>query len=207
MPTRRSPSDAPRDTLAGGGQREMLRKGFHIASVAVPLMVWFAPRPAALSLLVMLVAAALGAEWARHRVRWARYQFLRRTRTMLRPHERWRVSGATYMAVAYLLAALLFPTAVAVAAMLYNGLGDAAAALAGRRFGRHRTRWGKSWEGFGAGLFTNLAAGLLLPGLPWTAALAGAATAATLEFLPLPLDDNLRVVLGGGAAAWLVIAG
>lgn len=184
----------------------MLRKGFHLASVAVPLIVWFAPRPAALSLLVVLVAAALVAEWARHRVRWARYHFLRRTRTMLRPHERWRLSGATYMAAAYLLAALLLPKPVAVVAMLYNGLGDAAAALAGRRFGRHRTPGGKSWEGFAAGLVTNMVVGLLIPGVSWTAALAGAAVAATLEFLPLPLDDNLRVVLGGGAAAWLVMA-
>jgi dolichol kinase len=88
--------------------------------------------------------------------------------------------------------------------MLYNGLGDASAALVGKRFGRHRTSWGKSWEGFAAALSVNLAIGLLLPGIPVPAALLGALAGAVLEFLPLPFDDNLRVTLGGAAAIWLL---
>jgi dolichol kinase len=139
----------------------------------------------------------------RLRLRPARYRFLRHTRTLLRVHERHRVTGATYMAVAYALAALLFPLPVAVAAMLYNGLGDAAAALVGKRYGHWRTSWGKSWEGFAAGLSVDLAVGLLLPGISLPGALLGALVAATIEFLPLPLDDNLRVTLGGGVGILL----
>ena len=59
----------------------------------------------------------------------------------------------------------LNPKPVAVAGMLYTGLGDASAALVGKRFGRHRTSWGKSWEGFAAGLATSLAVGLAVPGI------------------------------------------
>jgi dolichol kinase len=92
--------------------------------------------------------------------------------------------------------------------MLFNGLGDAAAALVGKRFGRHRTSSGKSWEGFAAGLGVNVAVALaistLAPTLPLVAALAGAFAAALLELLDLPADDNLRVTLGGGAVAFLV---
>lgn len=188
-------------------KRELSRKAFHVASTVLPLLVWLAPRELAVAVLVPTAAIALAVDLARLRLRWPRYHFLRLTRTMLRRHERRGLAGATHMAVAYALALLLFPKPVAVAAMLYNGLGDAAAALVGKRWGRHRTRWGKSWEGFGAALAVNLAVGLgigaLDPGLPLAGALVGAVAAAALELAPLPLDDNLRVTLGGGAAAWL----
>jgi dolichol kinase len=73
----------------------------------------------------------------------------------------------------------------------------------GKRYGRWRTSWGKSWEGFAAGLSVDLAVGLLLPGISLPGALLGAFVAATIEFLPLPLDDNLRVTLGGGVGILL----
>jgi dolichol kinase len=185
-------------------RRELARKAIHISSTAVPLLVWLVPRPVAIAVLVPIAIVALAIDLARHRIRPFRYQFLRRTRTMLRPHERRGLAGATWMAMAYAAAVLLFPKPVAVAAMLFNGLGDAAAALVGRRWGRRRTAWGKSWEGFAAGLATDLAVGLgmwmLAPAaVPLAGAILGAIVAASVEFAPLPLDDNVRVTLAGGA--------
>ncbi|HEX2205500.1 MAG TPA: hypothetical protein VHG91_19470 [Longimicrobium sp.] len=183
-------------------RRELGRKAIHVASVLVPLGVWIAPRWLALAVLLPGAALALGIDVARLRLRGARYLFFRTFRTLLRHHERRGLAGATYMAVAYALAALLFPRPVAVCAMLFNGLGDAAAALVGKRWGRHRTRWGKSWEGFAAGVATNAAAAsavsALDPRLWLPAALLGALAAATVELLDLPVDDNLRVTLTGG---------
>jgi dolichol kinase len=183
-------------------RREIHRKVIHLASVAVPLLVWWVPRGVALAVLVPTAAVALLIEGLRLSVRSPRYLFLRRTRTMLRARERRRLTGATYMASAYALAVLLFPTPVAVLAMLYNGVGDAVAALVGKRWGRHRLRSGKSWEGMAAGFSANLALGLLLPGIPSAPALAGALAASLLELADLPPDDNLWVTLGGGAVLW-----
>ena len=189
-------------------RRELARKAFHISSASLPLLVWLAPRWLALAVLLPMAAVAVGVDWTRLRFRAPRYWFLRYTRRMLRHHERRRFAGATYMAVAYALALVLFPKPIAVMAMLFNGFGDAAAALVGKRFGRHRTAWGKSWEGFAAGLTVNLAVAVaissLAPSVPLLAAAAGAATAAVLEFLDLPIDDNVRVTLGGGGVAFLV---
>lgn len=185
-------------------KRELARKAIHVSSTAVPLLVWLLPRPLAVAVLVPVAVLALIIDLARHRIRPFRYHFLRHTRTMLRHHERHGLAGATWMAVAYAAAVLLFPKPVAVAAMLFNGLGDAAAALAGKRWGRHRTRWGKSWEGFFAGLAVDalVAVGvwmLTASAVPLGAALLGALVAASIEFAPLPLDDNVRVTLAGGA--------
>lgn len=185
-----------------GLKRELLRKRIHLATVIVPVAVWFLPRPAAITLLAGAVVLALLVELARRKVRWVRHQFLVRTRVMLRGHERTGLSGATHMAIAYLVALLLFPRAIAVLAMLYNCLGDTAAAVVGRRWGAHRTRWGKSWEGAAAALGVNLAVGIALPEILLAAALIGAVASAALEFLPLPFDDNLRIAVGGGLAAW-----
>ena len=188
-------------------RRELARKAFHVSSASLPLLVWLAPRWLALAVLLPTAAVAVGVDWTRLRFRAPRYWFLRYTRRMLRHHERRRFAGATYMAVAYALALVLFPKPIAVMAMLFSGFGDAAAALVGKRFGRHRTAWGKSWEGFAAGLAVNLAVAAaisaLAPAVPLLAAGAGATAAAILEFLDLPIDDNVRVTLGGGGMAFL----
>jgi dolichol kinase len=162
-----------------------------------------ASRPLAVAMLGLTLLIALMIEMARARIRWARYHFLTSTGGLLRGPERRGLTGATYMALGYFTALLIFPLSVAVAAMLYNALGDAAAALIGRRWGGHRTAWGKSWEGAGAGFAVNTSIGLLLPGISPLAALCGGAAAAAIEFLPLPIDDNLRVTVGGGICLWL----
>lgn len=189
-------------------KRELARKAIHVSSTAVPLLVWLVPHAVAVAVLVPVAVLALAIDVARHRIRPFRYHFLRRTRTLLRTHERRGLAGATWMALAYAAALLLFPKPVAVAAMLFNGLGDAAAALVGKRWGRRRTAWGKSWEGFAAGLAVDLAVGLgmwmLAPGaVPLAGAVLGALVASAVEFAPLPLDDNVRVTLAGGAGILL----
>lgn len=184
--------------------RELARKTIHVSSAAIPVAVWLLPRQIALPALIAVAALALAVDVTRLRWRPGRYWLLRLVRPMLRHHERRGLTGATWMVTAYALALLLFPKPVAVAAMLFNGLGDASAALVGKRWGRHRTRWGKSWEGFAAELAVNAAVALSIarldPSLAVGAALFGAAVAAVLEFLDLPIDDNVRVTLGGAIA-------
>jgi dolichol kinase len=186
-------------------RRELLRKLIHLATLTAPVLIWLLPDPYGLLLLTAAVAVAIMVEVARRRSRWFRYHFLRHSRPLLRHHERRGLAGATHLAIAYLLALLLFPKPIAILAMLYGGAGDAVAALAGKRWGRHRTRWGKSWEGAAAALFTNVALGLAMPSIPPIPALLGGAVAAAIEFLPIPIDDNLRVSLGGGAALWVAM--
>src|ERR1700741_1223975 len=110
----------PRPRIA----RELARKSIHVASAVLPLLVWVAPRWLSLAVLLPAAAIAVAGGVVRRRYRGPRYWFLRYTRRMLRPHERRGFAGATYMAVAYALAVVLFPMPIAVMAMLFNGLGD-----------------------------------------------------------------------------------
>ncbi len=132
--------------------------------------------------------------------------FGRMLREVPRPGS-WVVSGGAPVLAAALMVTLLFsriPAAGALAVML---LGDAFAALIGRRFGRHPAVNGKSWEGsiafvvFGClgacavGGFGNAAPGYWFAVLP--AALAGALV--ELFQKQLIADDNFTIPLAAGA--------
>ncbi len=115
---------------------------------------------------------------------------------MLREEERHRPTGSTYFVAGALVVFLVFDTSIAANAVLIQAVADPAAAVVGSRWGRHRWKR-KSLEGSLAYLVAAIAAGsVLLPtylglGLPLLA--LAALVAAAFEFLPLPVDDNLRV--------------
>jgi dolichol kinase len=109
-----------------------------------------------------------------------------------------------------ILAILAFERELAIPAMLYAQLGDPAAEIVGRTWGRHRIPGGKSLEGSLGCCAANLVVGLaccqVLPLAPGVAAL-GALAAAVAEALPLPVSDNLLMApLSGLTMALAVLA-
>ena len=70
-------------------------------------------------------------------------------------HGQWIVSGSPYVLAAAFLVSLLFGRVPAAAAMTVMLIGDTAAALIGRRFGRHRAPNNKSVEGVVAFLIAS----------------------------------------------------
>jgi glycerol-3-phosphate acyltransferase PlsY len=105
---------------------------------------------------------------------------------------------------------LLFDRTAAAVALLLLALGDPVAALAGRAAPGPRL-WGKSPVGTLAFLAAGLAgagAWVIWTGLPlhWSL-VAAAVVAAVVEFLPLPVDDNLSVPLAAGVTLWLMGTG
>lgn len=91
----------------------------------------------------------------------------------------WIVSGGSYVLMAALLVTVLYAPLAAGGALAVMLTGDAAAALIGRRFGRHRAPNNKSWEGVAA----------IIP-----------ACAAELFEKQLHIDDNfsIPVIIGFG---------
>lgn len=196
---------------------ELRRKALHLGALVLPLLVLALGRDA-LWLLVPFAAVAVGGDMARARWPWARAWLHRWFGGLMRPEEMPPqggpvvVNGATAMVVATALCAALVAPPVAAAAVAMQQVGDAAAALVGRRWGR--TRWpgsAKSVEGSAAFALVAGGAGLAVaqwPGveLPWPVVLAGALAATTAEVPRLRVNDNFVVPLAAAAAMAALLA-
>ncbi len=135
---------------------------------------------------------------------------------ILREHESMDFTGSSYILSASVFTILLFSKSVAVAAISFIILGDIAAALIGRRFGRTRIMWNvgnnevnwnnrKSLEGsISCFLFCFLAA-LVAPHLPLWVGIIGALVATMVEAAPLPINDNFSVPLISGLVMHILV--
>lgn len=177
--------------------RELGRKAIHLGALVMPIGLWFVPIAYARLILFgffLLLAAIDVTRWTDTRFsRW----LSRNLHLVLRPHESQRFTGGTYILAAGTLCSILFPKPVAVAALICIIVGDTAAVFVGRAFGKIKLG-GKTLEGSLAFFLSSLLGILWIPGLPLFALVCGAAAAAFVEALPLPVDDNLTSPLAAG---------
>ena len=184
---------------------EVFRKSIHIASVAIPIALYLLPesvsRPGLLAFTVLVLAVDVIRLHA-PQVRTLFYFFFGR---ILRDHERFNLLGSTYLLIAALLCMYSFTKPIAVVAIAFVVIGDAVAALVGRRWGRIRLL-DKSLEGSLACLAACILIARIYPGdeISWPMTLMGAFVATLFELLPIPLDDNLRMSLSAGFAMTVV---
>jgi dolichol kinase len=196
---------------------ELKRKALHLGALVIPLGIVVLGQTVALWLLVPLATVAVTLDVLRLRVPAVHRAINWVFAPIMRPEEQPPfggpivINGATWMCVSAALCAALFPEPVAAAALAMLMVGDGAAAVVGRRFGRTRYPFSeKSVEGsaafFVTGLLAALPFGMLaVPAVALPALAAGAGTAAIVEALPLPINDNVRVPLVAGATMLLTL--
>lgn len=200
---------------------ELKRKLIHLSSLWMVFAVYLIPsRPVAAGLFAFLLAATLISEHA-YACGWPvlapLYGFLFGRMLRKKPEPgAWIVSGGSYVLMAALLVTVLYEREAAGGAMTVMLTGDAAAALIGRRFGRHKAPNNKSWEGVAAFLVVSgiaLGTYLALIGAPAALYLGGAialfpACAAELFERQLHVDDNfsIPVVVGAGLQIALLLS-
>jgi dolichol kinase len=192
---------------AGAGlslRRELARKGLHLLSTAVPISYAAGvPRSIVIWVLALALAIALTVEMARLRSVGARTVFDSTVGGLLREHERYTASGATWLIIALLAATVSLPRDIAVAAMCAVALGDAAAAIVGRVLARAATQR-KSIGGSAACFAASAISARAIAGFAWPEAFIVGVLAALAERPRRPLDDNLRIVIvvGCGILLW-----
>lgn len=195
---------------------EVRRKALHLGALVLPAGMLVLGRPTAALVLGPIALLAVVLDWSRVRFEPARRVLHTVFSGLMRPEEvpplgaPVVLNGATWMCVASALVAAVFPPGVAAASMAMLMVGDGAAAVVGRRWGR--TKWPdgrKSVEGTLAYAATAFAVGLGVvawpgSGLSVGACAAGAVVGALVEMAPIPLNDNVRVPLLSGLAMWAV---
>lgn len=197
-------SVADRSSLSYTG--ELGRKALHLLALLIPLGMAWLGRSTALALLGPAALGAMGADVLRayspsfnQGIRTV-FGPLMRAEELPPPGHGVRFNGATCVLVGAALMTLLFPLRIAAPTLAMTMLADAAAALVGRRWGRHP--WGAlsaTVEGTAAFVLTGLAVMLWVPAIALGPAVAGVVAGAVVEALPLPINDNIRVPLVAGA--------
>ncbi|WP_412068096.1 diacylglycerol/polyprenol kinase family protein [Rubrivirga sp. IMCC43871] len=192
---------------------ELQRKAIHLGALVLPAAMLLLPTPPARAALTLLAAFAVALDVARQRVPAVHHLVVDRGfGWMMRPEELTGVggpivlNGAVWMCLSAAACVWLFPPGIGAAALAMLMVGDGAAAVFGRRFGR--TKWPrspKSVEGSVAYGVAAFAMGLVVvtwpgAGLSLLACAVGAGVGAAVEALPIPVNDNFRVPLLSGLA-------
>lgn len=178
---------------------EVKRKLIHLFAAVIPLGYLIVPRTLAVVLLTVAVLVSLTLDVIRIYQLPPRRFVEKMLGSLLRHHESRDFTGGTYILSGALFSVILFPKPVAVAALGFTVVGDIAAALVGRRYGR--VRFGaKSVEGSLACLAACFAVALVVPHLSVWIGAVGALVATIVEATSLPVDDNLSMPLLSGMA-------
>ena len=190
-------------------KQELLRKLVHLSSIWMVFVMWYAGQVPAFIFFAVLAALNLIVEYARYRkvpVITPLYEAL--FKNMLREDNgKFRPSGSPPYLASAAVTSLLFPLPYSIISFLCMMFGDTAAALIGRKFGRHKLFNGKSLEGCAAFLITDfliVSGAFFMLQFSWihlVFGLAGVVIAMFAELFneELHLDDNFSIplIVGG----------
>lgn len=191
---------------------ELKRKSVHFFALIIPILYMIVPPKQAMLILASFAFLSVLLDLLKYYDRRFRLLYVKVGGKLLRSHEFKRFTSSSYILCAALIAVVAFDKWVAVVVLVNIILGDIAAAIFGKRFGKHYTINNKTLEGsmaffiaayFGSIIF-KMTAGLIAP---WAALFTGALVATVVESLPLGIDDNLTVPLLTGLLLQLMYIG
>ena len=129
--------------------KELLRKSTHISGLIIPIIYHFMDNN---NVMLLIVGVMAGIAIVVELLKWLyppfSELFFRFFKPVLRSHERkGAITGATYFIVSTLLCVIFFEKHLAIICIFFMVLGDTAAALVGKKWGRTKLIGKKSLEG------------------------------------------------------------
>lgn len=185
------------------------RKLYHLIGGLGLLSLYFLVGRARVFLIyAVLIAAILAIDIARVKAPAFNRFVYRRFGSFIRKNEENKLTGTAPYVLGVALSLLFYRTDIAAAAVCFLAFGDVAATTVGERYGRTKISGDKSLEGSLAFVAAAVLGGFSLSlfgispmhGL----VLAGALTAAAVELLPLPINDNAVIPLASGGVMELI---
>jgi phytol kinase len=202
---------------------EIARKGVHLLSLffIVIYMVFAAlfGQRAGLLALAFLLVLLIEFEYVRLELK-GKIPIISWFWHVKRAKEKERLGAEVFFLIGSIICLAIFDLRVAIAAILMTTFGDLAAALIGKRFGKHWIKQlkKKAWEGIIAELVVDLAIGFLVLrtslwwlkgaafGQPlWPVIIVMTLTATTVETIISKLDDNLLIPVFSGFNGQIVL--
>ncbi len=190
---------------------ELARKTIHLSSLLIPIIYYYIPLELGLKILVPITVFSLFVDTLKLFSKKFRLLFIKIFGFMLRKHEldesKHTFTGATFVLLSAVLSAILFPKVIMITAFSILIISDTAAALIGRRFGKHKFL-AKSLEGSLAFFISAVIVVLATPKVTYSLeeyliGIAGAAVATLGENLSYGwADDNFVIPLSAGFTMW-----
>lgn len=188
-------------------RQEFFRKLTHLGALVIPGSYYYFnfSRFEMLSIMIPVAIGMIFIDISRLRG-WRFWNLFRPMITsMAREHElKGDFTGAAYILATVCLVIALFDKPVAIAALAFIMTGDTAAALIGRKFGKHKYGH-RSLEGSLAFLVAAIITTFFIPGLPLIIGLIGALVATITEAVSFKIDDNATVPLVSGLVMHLLL--
>lgn len=192
---------------------EILRKLVHLCSLSIPVGYYFLTKETTLSILFPMALFSLMIDYGRYYSKPLQTFIDNIFGFMMRNHEKdskkKNLSGATYVLISAVLVIFLFPKIFAIAGFAVLIVGDMAAALIGRRFGRTKFLF-KSLEGTLAFFVFSCAVILFTPKI------SGSFYEYLIGFIAVGIgalaenisgswaDDNVTIPVSIGIVMWLL---
>ncbi|HPY95828.1 MAG TPA: phosphatidate cytidylyltransferase [Candidatus Cloacimonadota bacterium] len=180
--------------------KELMRKSIHFSSILIPMLYRYVldfERKTALLILLFLAIVSIIIEYLRLENKSFQRVFYTVFGVMLRRHEIYNFSGASFLLTSSIFCIAFYPPDIAFLSLCFLSIGDTFAALIGITFGKRKfTFVSKSLEGSIACFLSTFVFSLFY--INPIIAFTGALGATIAEFINIPVDDNVRIPVISG---------
>ena len=204
-----------------GSKKEVARKGVHLLSIFFVLIyllfVYLFSHRAGIFALIFLLILLIIFEYVRIELK-KKIPLISRFWWVKRDCEKEAMGSEVFFLIGSIICLAIFDVRIAFAAIFMTTFGDLAAAMIGRKFGKHKLKFmkRKSWEGVIAEFIVNIIVGFIFIrplftvgftfGQPiWPVIITMAVVATAVETMISKLEDNLVIPVFSGFAGQIAL--